>query len=163
MKKMFATILVLSVLVTMGATCAIAGEKATPAEVYDLTLKAYDVVKSLGKEALPAFNDPKGEFVYKDTYVAVSICPSTTVAHPFAYDKLKNVDMAAKYPWFKLLCAAADAPNGGWVEYDWPKPGETTPSRKLSFSIKVQGTPYMLTSGIYSDTDSVAALNRSLK
>jgi cytochrome c len=43
--------------------------KATPKDVYDIVLKAYEVVKALGDEALPAFNDPKGEFLYKDTYV----------------------------------------------------------------------------------------------
>ena len=163
MKRSIFAALVLIALAFVPVPRAFAADGATPQEVYDLTLKAYTVLQNLGQEALPAFNDPKGEFVYKDTYVAVSICPGTTVAHPFAMDKLKGVDMNAKYPWFKLLCEAADSPNGRWVEYLWPKPGEKTPSRKLSFSIKVKGTPYMVTSGIYSDTETAAALNAGVK
>lgn len=148
--------------------CIFAGQQvraegaATPKEVYDLVLKAYSVVETLGEESFAAFNDPEGEFVYKDTYVVVGQCPGKTLTHPFVLDKLKDVDMDAKYPWFKLMCQATASPNGKWVEYQWPKPGATEPSRKLSFVIGVGGTPYMLIAGIYSEDASLADLNEGL-
>jgi cytochrome c len=163
MKNRMTAFLTLFALLTIGVPYALALESATPAEVYDLTLKAYGVIENLGQEALPAFNDPKGEFVYKDTYVVVCTCPGTTVTHPYAIEKLKDIDMRANHPWFTRLCEAAKSPNGQWVEYLFPKPGEKDPSRKLSFAINVKDTPYMLVSGIYSDTESVAALNATLK
>ncbi len=138
------------------------GDKATPQDVYDLVLKAHSVISNLGKEGLVAFNDPKGEFVYKDTYVFVHECPKYVVAHPFALDKLKGKDLSNKYPHQKTLCEAAKNPQGKWVEYQWPKPGETKPSRKVGFIIAVEGTPYQVAASIYSDDISVDELNAEL-
>ncbi|SHO48175.1 cache domain-containing protein [Desulfopila aestuarii] len=138
-------------------------ENASPEDVYNLVLKAYDVVKALGEESFPAFNDPKGEFVYKDTYVLVQRCPSEMVAHPFALEKLRSVDLDKTYEWNKKLCDAGAQPGGGWTEYPWPKPGETEPSRKITFSILVEGTPYTVMAGVYSDTAKVEELNATLK
>jgi cytochrome c len=137
--------------------------KATPKDVYDIVLKAYEVVKALGDEALPAFNDPKGEFLYKDTYVYVMRCPSEMAAHPYAMKALKGVDLDKAYSFTALMCNAGEQPSGGWVEYEWPKPGEKVPSRKVGFSIKVEGTPYTVSAGIYNDTDKVQELNKTLR
>ena len=136
--------------------------KATPQDVYNLVLKAYEVLNALGDSALPAFNDPHGEFVYKDTYVFVQRCPSEMMAHPFALDKLKGVDLN-KFPFNAAMCKAASQPSGGWIAYDWPKPGESAPSRKVSFAIAVEGTPYSVVAGIYNDTESIEDLNKSLR
>ncbi len=136
--------------------------KATPEDVYELVIKAYEVVKALGEDSFDAFNDPKGEFVYKDTYVFVQNCPSQMMAHPFAMDKLKGVDLN-KFPFNEELCAAGNTPGGKWVEYQWPKPGETEPSRKVSFTLKVEGTPYTVVAGIYNETDKIEDLNKTLR
>ena len=138
------------------------GSKATPEDVYELVVKAYEVVKALGEESFGAFNDPKGEFVYKDTYVFVQNCPSQMMAHPFAMEKLRGVDLN-RFPFNEKLCAAGDSPEGRWVEYQWPKPGETEPSRKVSFVLKVEGTPYTVVAGIYNDTDKIEDLNKTLR
>ena len=139
------------------------GDKATPADVYDLVLKAYEVVQALGEESFPAFNDPEGEFVYKDTYVLIQQCPSQMVAHPFAMDKLKGVDLDKALSFNRSLCDAGEKSGGSWGEYYWPKPGETEPSRKISYSLRVEGTPYTVMAGIYSDTAKVDDLNKTLR
>ncbi|MCP4107488.1 MAG: hypothetical protein GY749_18415 [Desulfobacteraceae bacterium] len=41
-------------------------------------------------------------------------------------------------PFFEQLCKLADNKMGGWAAYWWPKPGEKTPSRKLSFGMKIE-------------------------
>lgn len=142
------------------SSTALAGDMATPADVHKLVVSAYDVVKVLKDEALPAFNDPKGEFVYKDTYVFVLQCPQYVVAHPFALEKLKGKDLRKDFPFQVSLCEAGKDSDGSWVEYEWPKPGSTEPSRKVSFSIHVAGTPYTVVAGVYNDTDSIEDLNR---
>ena len=139
------------------------GDKATPQDVYDLVLKAYEVVKALGETSFPDFNDPKGEFVFKDTYAFVQRCPSDMAAHAFAIDKLKGVDLDKAFPFNKPLCDAGELSGGGWVEYMWPKPGETEPSRKVSYALRVDGTPYTVMAGIYSDTAKVDELNKTLR
>ena len=70
--------------------------------------------------------------------------------------------MPSKFSWFPAMCEATKYPNGKWVEYEWPKPGETKPSRKLAFVIAVEGTPYALVAGIYTDSGSVNELNAAL-
>ena len=137
--------------------------KATPEDVYNLVLKAYEVIESLGEESFPAFNDPKGEFVYKDTYVYVQRCPSEMMAHPFALDKLKGIDLDKSYDFTSKLCKTAEQAGGSWNEYYWPKPGETKTSRKVTYGIKVEGTPYTIFAGIYSDTADIENLNRTLR
>ena len=136
--------------------------KATAKDVYDLVIKAHSVISNLGEAGLVAFNDPKGEFVYKDTYVFVHQCPKYVVAHPFALDKLKGKDLSGIYPHQNTLCEGAKNPQGSWVEYQWPKPGETKPSRKVGFIIQVEGTPYQVVASIYSDDLSIDELNAEL-
>lgn len=159
MKK--AVLIVLLVLFSFSQVSADNG-KATVEDVYELVLKAYEVLTTLGDEGLAAFNDPKGEFVYKDTYVYVMECPNRMAAHPFAMEQLKDVDLF-KYPHTTPICEAGQNPNGGWVEYQWPKPGQTEPSRKVGFSIAVPDTQYVVCGGIFNDDMSVEKLNKDLK
>lgn len=153
-------------IVILASLCIMAGtpvwadsDKATIQQVYDLVLQAHNVVANLGEEGLVAFNDPKGEFVYKDTYVLVLQCPEYVVAHPFALDKLKGRDLSKVYPHQNTLCHAAENPKGSWVEYQWPKPGETITSRKVGFVIPVEGTPYSVVASIYNDDLTTDELN----
>ena len=163
---------VLMLCVSLINTPVCAEEKATPEEVYTLILKAVPVVEELGEAGLEAFKDPKGEFVYKDTYVLVLDCANMVlVAHP--NKKLigldlknnfdKNPDPAKRKQHDREICQVSQRPNGGWVEYYWEKLGSTEPSRKISFTIRAPGTDYALVAGIYDETTSVDQLNASLK
>ena len=60
----------------------------------------------------------------------------------------------------KIICEAAKNPNGAWVEYWWPKPGETEASRKITFAIQVPGFPYQVSSGIYDEAMSLEQLGK---
>ncbi len=163
MKKLFVLTGLIFLLVTNGH----AGENATPQEVFEMVLKGATVMENLGEEGLEAFNDPKGEFVWKNTYVQVYNCDARqTVGHPNA-SYLKFTPEA----WWKvqdkkgiyltrLLCEASKDPYGGWVEYWWPKSGETEPSRKITFIIQVPGQPYQVSAGIYDDTVSIEELKK---
>lgn len=144
-----------------------AEEKATPQEVYDMVLKAAGVLESLGEEGLAAFNDPKGEFTWKDTYVQVYNCEARqVVGHP----NPKLLSMPPEQWWSvqdkkgnyltRNLCEASKNPYGGWVEYWWPKMGETEASRKITFIIQVPKTPYQVSAGIYDDKLTIEELNK---
>lgn len=166
--KFFAIILAVAALTILPATTSLAEEKATPQEVYELILKAVPVVEELGEKGLAAFNDPKGEFVYKDTYVLVHDCAKMVMAaHPnpnlvgFDLNKIidKNPDPTKRKNQSQEMCEVAKRPHGGWVEYYWEKLGSSEPARKISFAIQVPGTNYVLIAGIYDDTHSVEELN----
>jgi hypothetical protein len=160
--KKTALLLVFGVLVSFSHVQA-DDSKATPQDVYNLVLKAYEVVKALGDESFPAFNDPKGEFIYKDTYAYIERCPGEMAAHPYALEKLKGIDLDKTFEFNSRLCNAGEQVGGAWEEYNWPKPGETELSRKVAYAIKVEGTPYTIFAGIYSDTAKIEDLNKTLR
>lgn len=141
-----------------------AAEKATPEEIHEMVLNGVQVLENLGEEGLAAFNDPEGEFVWKDTYVFVLSCKLGKVAaHPMAKivglttDKIKCFKTGR--PIMKDACGQVD-PNGFWTEYWWPKVGSKKPERKLVFLIPVPGTDYQVGAGIYDDQLSLAKLNK---
>jgi len=59
------------------------------------------------------------------------------------------VDSAGK-PIGKLFIQTAEK-GSGWVDYMWPKPGETVPSLKITYIKKAQyqNQTYLVGSGVY--------------
>lgn len=150
---------------------AVAGENATPEEVYQKVLQAHEVLHALGEEGLAAFKNREGEFVWKDSYVWVIECGKwTNAAHPIMPDlvgkNLKNIQCKKTGNlFFQEFCKVGRNPNGGWVEYFWPKPGQPKDAlfRKITFVVPVKGTPWMVAAGIYNDSMSIEELNKTLR
>lgn len=163
MKKLMTIFTIWLALTSTGHT----GESATPQEIFDNVLKGMEVLEALGEEGLEAFKDPKGEFVWKDTYVQVYNCgarqivghinPKLLAWTPEKFDSIRD---KKDNPITKLICDASKNPNGGWVEYLWPKPGETKASRKITFVVQVPGHPYQVSAGIYDDNVSLKDLKK---
>jgi signal transduction histidine kinase len=57
-------------------------------------------------------------------------------------------------------CDAAKKPSGIWIEYWWPKPGQKEGSRKLTYGLSAEGTPYAVGAGIYDDKATIAELSK---
>jgi signal transduction histidine kinase len=150
---------------------AFGGEQASVEEVYDMVLKAANVVEQLGDEALKEFNNPKGEFVWKDTYVWVLDCSvPTNAAHPFRPDLVGKdlTELKCKKTgklFFQEFCKIGKNPNGGWVEYWWAKAGQPKDQlfRKITFVIQVPGSKYQVAAGIYNDSVTIKELNETAK
>jgi cytochrome c len=142
-----------------------AAESATVDEAYAKVLAGAGVMESLGVAGLAAFNDPKGEFVWKDSYTTIVDCQkSEIVAHPspkligLSSDVVK--DMKTGKLVIKEFCEASN-PHGTWLEYWWTKPGgEEKMFRKLMFAIPVEGTPYIVAAGIYDENMTLEELNK---
>ncbi len=170
MKNMRIFLMLLVCLALPGFHPAAAEDTATPQEVYQKVIQASEVLEALGEDALPEFNNPEGEFVWKDSYVFVTECSKWTVAaHPFAPQligqDLENLQDKEGNYFFQNFCRVAKDPNGGWTAYWWPKPGhpEDELFRKISFTIQVPNRPYQVTAGIYNDEVTVEELNTTLK
>ena len=100
-------------------------------------------------------------------YVTVVGADSVVVMHPMA-PKLDGKDMSQ---WkdakgnllYRDIAAAGASPSGmGYVEYWWPKPGETQPSSKLGFVKRYKSWNWDLVAGVYQD-DIQAAFYRTLE
>ncbi|MFH1138790.1 MAG: cache domain-containing protein [Pseudomonadota bacterium] len=163
MKK--AILVIATLLFALVPVWAAAQEHATPQEVYVKIVQAASVVQNLGEESFSAFNDPKGEFAWKDAYAFVTNCEKKTiVAHP--NPKLINL------PSDKVLCYKTGrkileetcqqiTPEGVWLEYWWPiQPGSDQIARKVVFVVPVPGTPYQVLTSIFNENDSLEDLNK---
>ena len=130
---------------------------------------AQDVAKS-GDAALATFSSKNDTSVWQDSYIFVLSCTgetAVTAAHPVrpelvgkptaqvvTFGPKSGEQIAADF------CAAGRQLHGGWVEYDFPKPGGTQPERKVSYLLAAQGTPYVVGAGIYDPTAKVEVLDK---
>lgn len=94
----------------------------------------------------------KGE----DLYVYVGSTERITLlAHPISPDKLVGPDLSQTPDikgkrFFVELAELAAREGSGWVNYWWPKPGETKPSLKSTYFLRVPGEPVYFACGIYA-------------
>ncbi|MBI9077136.1 MAG: cache domain-containing protein [Desulfatibacillum sp.] len=146
------------VIVLMSCGPVFAGESATADECKAQVQKAVDLAAKMGIEkAIQTLNDPKGPFVWKDSYVfCLDLDKRLVIAHP-TNPKLIGKDwaMSAKDVKGKMFFAefvkVSQDPGEGWVEYWWPKPGETEASKKNAYVLKVPGMPYSMGAGAYTE------------
>ncbi len=92
------------------------------------------------------FYEDKSGYFYVYDYNCVNI------AHATQKDKEgQNLydyqDVKGKYVIREL--AAVCKNGGGYVEFYWQKPGETTQSKKLGYAEPIPGTDYFIGSGVY--------------
>jgi signal transduction histidine kinase len=135
---------VLFSVICMGWSCYADG--AGRDECVAKTQEAIKLAKEKGiEEAFKQINDPKGPFVWKDTYVFVISADEAIVkAHgvtPGLIGKnmlhIKDVNGVALFA--ELARAASSETGKGWVDYMWPKPGEKNPSQKHSYIERLPG------------------------
>ncbi|MGL1862878.1 MAG: cache domain-containing protein [Pseudodesulfovibrio sp.] len=165
MKKI--VVVILAVFLSLAIASSVFAESATPQEVMDKVKEAATYLSSKGEAGLPEFNDKAGPWAWKDSYVFVFDCTSDKVSAHIAASLVGKpvstiIDKAGNYLGLEL-CIASEEPNGGWIEYMWPKPGSEVPVRKISYMVKVPGTSWEVGAGIYDDTKSLDELNAMIK
>lgn len=122
-----------------------------------LVERAAALVDEKGKAAFVEFRKRDSEWFHGSTYL-------------FAYDMKANVLLNPAFPQRegtnvkggkdakgKLLHQAiietAEGKGSGWVDYWFPKPGETQPSQKWTYvkKVMIDGVPGLIGSGFYPD------------
>jgi cytochrome c len=125
-------------------------------QIVDLVNNAATLLEQKGKDAFTAFR-AKGSVWYKgDMYVFVYDLDGIVLCNPgFASYEGKNL-MEMKDPNGKAfvheLIETAKSKGSGWVDYVLPKPGETTPSKKISYARTAKmpdGQTVMVGSGMW--------------
>jgi cytochrome c len=159
--------LLLSLLLLMASAAAAADVSATPEEVIAKVREAASYLAKNVDSVLPEFNNPKGPWVWKDTYVFVMDCKNDTyVGHPMSDvlgTKISDLKDFAGNRVGLTECEAANNANGGWVEIMWPKLNGTKPERKICYVFKLPSSPYTVGSGIYEPTMTIDELNKLIK
>ena len=130
-------------------------EKAKQIEV--LVNKAAALIESKGKAAFPEFRKEGSEWWFGETYL-------------FVYDLKLNVLLVAAFPqnegknqtgktdangklYHDEFVKTVQSKGAGWVNYMFPKPGQTQPSQKWAYvkAVKVDGVPSLVASGFYPE------------
>lgn len=145
-------------------------DSATPEEVVTKVLEAVQYLREKGKAGFADFTSTSERWLWKDSYVFLYNCEKNVmVAHPLRPDlvgrPLLQIKDSNNKPIFKELCAAGAKPNGGWVEYSWPKPGEGGVSRKISYAHTADVSfefGVQAAAGIYNNEASVEELTALL-
>ena len=121
----------------------------------DLVDRAAALVEARGESALAEFRRRGSEWWFGSTYL-------------FAYDQDLNVLLNPAFPeregtnpsgetdvngkaFHDAFLSVATTRGAGWVDYMFPKPGETEPSQKWSYvrSVDIDGTPGIIGAGFY--------------
>jgi signal transduction histidine kinase len=131
--------------------------KMEKAFVVDMVNDAVAQIEKSGEKAFEELRDPKTQFLYKDTYVFVIGDDGTDLVHPgFPTLEGRNIlefkDDEGKYP-IKEMMEKVKSRGAAWVDYMWPKPGESVSSTKSSYvkSAEYGGKRYIVGSGVYLD------------
>lgn len=150
----------LMVLTVMGLCVAVAGNafaaNATRNECIAMVREAAELLNTSGVEpAIKEINKRDGRFVWKDSYVFLMDLDGKMLAHPVKPELtekehlLLEVDPNGKALFVHFVNLAKNQ-GEGWVDYLWPKPGETIPSKKVTYIYRIPGTEYFLGAGIYT-------------
>jgi len=137
------------------ATTAFA-DKATKGEIIAKVKEATTMITNKGQDAaFKEINNKEGKFVWKDTYVFVIDFEGTVLARTFQQGGIgknwmnwQDKSNPPKQP-VKEMVDVAKGKGEGWVEYMYPKPGEETPSKKISYIYRVPGQNFFVGAGIY--------------
>ena len=130
-------------------------DKATKDECISKCKEAAKIVQEKGlEEVIKQVNNPKGQFVWKDTYAfLINLENGQVIAHPtnpvlIGKDLANMKDQNGKLFFYDLV-ETAKTKSEGWVDYVWPKPGEKIPSKKNVFAYKIPGTNTAVFAGVY--------------
>jgi hypothetical protein len=144
-----------------GAALVVAQSSPPPSpreqEVEALVSKAAALIDANGKAAFSEFRAKGTEWFHGDTYL-------------FAYDLKGNVLFNPAFParegtnvkgqkdsngklFHDAIIRTAESRGSGWVDYMFPKPGQSQPSQKWAFvkAVKIDGVPGLVASGFYPE------------
>jgi methyl-accepting chemotaxis protein len=130
-------------------------ERAKQIEV--LVTKAATLIDSKGKVAFAEFRKKGNEWFHDDTYLFVYDLKANVLLNPaFPQRQGTNVigEKDAKGKLFNNeIIQTAETKGSGWVDYVFPKPGQTEPSQKRVFvkKVAIDGVPGLVASGFYPE------------
>lgn len=110
--------------------------------VVDLVQSAIRKIGKEGKAAFDLFRDPVGPFIVKDAYIFVIDMQGVELVNP-AFPNLEGrnlldlKDTQGRFP-IRDMFRVVQANGSGWVDYMWPKPGESVSTQKSAYVCKAK-------------------------
>ena len=130
-------------------------EKAQQTEA--LVNKAAALIDKNGKAAFAEFRKKDSEWFHGDTYLFSYDMNANVLLNP-AFPKREGTNVHdqkdAKGKLFHVeIVKTAETMGSGWVDYTFPKPGQTEPSQKWTYvkRVTIDGVPGLIGSGFYPE------------
>jgi hypothetical protein len=125
-----------------------------------LVEEAAILIEDVGEAAFPQFRQEGSRWFQGDMYVFVWRTDGLRVVYPpDTSGEGKNMstlmDINGKAIGMLFITVALSEEGEGWVDYEWPKPGETEPSSTQTFikGVTVDGCMYLVGSGYYVEAN----------
>ncbi|MGE5711068.1 MAG: cache domain-containing protein [Nitrospira sp.] len=123
--------------------------------VVDLVKDAVGQIEKHGTAAFPFFHDPTGPFIAKDAYVFVFDPKGIDLVNP-GFPNLEGRNLldlkdAKGKPLIREMFKVVETSEAGWVDYLWPKPGDSVSTQKSAYvsKAKVGDQWFLVGSGVY--------------
>jgi cytochrome c len=126
-------------------------------QVETLVVEAAALIDKNGKAAFAEFRKKDSEWFHDDTYLFVYDLRGNVLLNP-AFPQREGTNVTGqKDAMGKLfhneIIRVAETMGSGWVDYMFPKPGQTEPSQKWTYvkKVTVDGVPGLVASGFYPE------------
>lgn len=113
------------------------------------------LIENNGKSAFQTLRDPSARFIAKDAYIFVVDEQGVELVNPgFPSLEGRNVmdvkDTKGKYL-VREMFELTGKQHAGWVEYMWPKPGQSVSTLKSTYvrAVSLDGKPVIVGCGVY--------------
>jgi cytochrome c len=119
--------------------------------------QAAALLESKGTGAFAEFRKKDSQWLNGHTYIFVLDMKGIDVFHPVHPDLQGKsiIDMkdANGKAFIQEMVEIAKTKGSGWVEYIWPKPGETEPSKKMTYikKVKTGNDTFIVGAGYYTN------------
>ena len=131
--------------------------------VMDMVTDAIAEIENNGKAAFHLFHDPTGPFIAKDAYIFVLDVNGDDLVNPgfpnLEGRNLMDVKDTQGKQLIREMFKVVQTSGSGWVDYMWPKPGESVSTQKSTYVSKAKlGDQWVLVGcGVYlADAPKVA-------
>ena len=144
-------------------------DRMEPPFVVDAVNDAVGQIEQKGTAAFPLLRDPTGPFIAKDGYVFVFDSQGIDLVNP-AFPNLEGrnlLDLKDTHgkPLIREMFKVVQTSGSGWVNYMWPKPGESVSTQKFAYVSKAKlGDQWLLVgSGVYlTDAPKAAPVGKTM-
>jgi cytochrome c len=152
---MLKQVLVCAALVAMAMVSPINAQQSPPAsekakQIEALVNKAAALIESKGKATFPEFRKSESEWFSGDTYLFALDLNLNVLLHP-AIPKREGTNVTDQKDsngklYYQEFVKVVQSKGSGWVDYTFPKPGQTQPSQKWSYvkAVTVDGVPALV-------------------
>lgn len=119
---------------------------------------AVELIERDGEAAFPVLRDPATGFVFKTAYVFVLDAGGVLLVNN-AFPENEGRDLTELQDidgrFFVREMLRVPVGSAAWIDYKWPRPGDTRPSEKLSYvrAIDWNGTELVVGAGVYFDPE----------